>query len=190
MDIIPQNTAKKEVIKNYSLSEMIFQFDLTKDDEKNIESVCPQIKELVKSEFQNINIVDSKEINKILDNNAASKEKYLKDAVSTYILLYSSINTAFKNVSVTSNTNGYSENFDQINIQIKGAYEKFSFCRTIEDWKKCNKGKWDAIDFFIKQLESKGWLPYINLNMVKVDEDGHMAYYTGGDILILSCKIK
>ncbi len=42
------------------------------------------------------------------------------------------------------------------------------------------------IDFFIKQLESKGWLHSINKS-VKVDNDGYLEYYSGVDILTLYC---
>ncbi len=135
MDFIHQNinSNNAELITNYNLLEMMFEFDLAKNDNTNIQSVDPLIRSLVESQLQKINMSDSKEINKIVDRNTETKNKYISEAISTYQLLRDFIEAAFKN------------GFKKIEIQIKGMYKSgyIDIGTTIEDWKKNNIAKWE-----------------------------------------------
>ncbi len=183
MDFIHQNLNPNpnntELITNYNLAEMMFEFDLAKNDNKNIQSVDPLIRSLVESGLQKINMSDSKEINKIIDRNTETKNKYISDTNNTYQLFRDSIEASFKNRS------------EKIEIQICGTYKSGyrNSGTTIEDWKKNNVAKWNVINFFIQQLEAKGWRPRVTLNDIKCDAEGYLTYYSGGDVLILTCDI-
>lgn len=137
----------------------------------------PEIRSIVEDQISVLYSATMQTINNAIDEALETRKKYIDDAKTTLQIIEAALYLTI-------------ERKQPLEFSVKAEYPATQCVgRTLDEWKKFNPVKWQIIEHYLQQLRKKGWEPIASLNKSTIDDEGYRAYYSGGDILTVTCYI-